>query len=109
VLEIENVLQVGATPFVDRLIRVADDADVAVFGRQQPRQLVLRDVRVLELVDHDVQEALLVTLAHFRVVAEHRHDAQDQVVEVQGVALGEHLLVALVRPRDDLGEVIRRR
>ena len=34
VLEVEDVAQVGAAPFVDRLIRIADDAQVAVTCRR---------------------------------------------------------------------------
>ena len=30
VLEVEDVAKVGAAPFVDRLIRIADDAEVAM-------------------------------------------------------------------------------
>ena len=60
VLEIEDVLQVGAAPLVDRLIGVADDAEVAVRGGEPLDQQVLRPVGVLVLVHHQVAELLAV-------------------------------------------------
>ena len=58
VLEVEDVAQVGAAPLVDRLVRIADDAQVAVDFGEPPDQQVLRPVRVLVLVDHDEAELL---------------------------------------------------
>ena len=105
-LEVEDVADVGGAPGVDRLVGVADDADVGVrWRRQQPREHVLGDVRVLELVDQDVLVALLVRLAHVCVVAQQLDRLHQDVVEVEGVVLGEHRLVALVAAGDDLLEV----
>ena len=63
VLEVENVAQVCAAPLVDRLIGIADDREVAVDLRQPLDQHVLRTVRVLVLVDHDVAELAGVEVA----------------------------------------------
>ena len=57
-LEIEDVAQVGAAPLVDRLVGIADDAEVAVDFGEPPDQQVLRPVRVLVLVDHHEPELL---------------------------------------------------
>ncbi len=59
-LEVEDVAQVRAAPRVDRLVVVADDAQVAVLRRERPDPQVLRPVRVLVLVDVEVAPALLV-------------------------------------------------
>ena len=59
-VEVEDVPNVGAAPAVDRLIVVADDADVAVLAAEQLDQLVLRAVGVLILVDEDVAKALAI-------------------------------------------------
>ena len=58
-LELEDVADVRAAKRVDRLIRVADDEEVAVLLGEQLEQAVLRVVRVLVLVDEDVPERLL--------------------------------------------------
>ena len=67
-LEAQDVVDLGAAPAVDRLVVVADAADVGRALRQQPQPQVLRDVGVLVLVDQDVAEAALVVGEHVRVL-----------------------------------------
>ena len=59
-LEAQDVVDLGAAPAVDRLVVVADAADVGRAAGQQPQPQVLGDVGVLVLVDQDVAEAALV-------------------------------------------------
>lgn len=56
-LEVHDVADIGAAPAVDGLVGIADDAEVVVARRENLRELVLRAVRVLILVDEDVAEA----------------------------------------------------
>jgi hypothetical protein len=72
-LELEDVANVGASERVDRLVRIADGADVAVLLGQQLQQAVLRVVRILVLVDEDVAEGLLPALAGFGEPLQHLH------------------------------------
>ena len=58
-LELHDVADVRAAERVDRLVRVADGADVPVLAAEELEQPVLRVVRVLVLVDEDVAERLL--------------------------------------------------
>ena len=105
-LEVEDVADVGGAPGVDRLVRVADDADVRVGRRRElAGEHVLGDVRVLELVHEDVGVAVAVALADLLVVAQQLHRADDDVVEVEGVVLVQELGVALVAARRHLFEV----
>ena len=62
VLEAQDVADLGAAPGVDRLVVVADAAEVVMALRQRPQPQVLGDVGVLVLVDQDVAELLLVAL-----------------------------------------------
>ena len=94
--ELPDVPDVGAAPAVDGLVRVSDDAHVAVFAAEQAGQLVLGVVGVLVLVDEDVPVAGGVLLADPVVLAEQRDGLQQQVVEVERVGLGQDLLVPLV-------------
>src|SRR3546814_14470441 len=55
VLEAQDVADLGATPAVDRLVVVADAAEVAVALRPEAKPEVLRKVGVLVLVDQDVR------------------------------------------------------
>ena len=61
--EAREILDARAAPAVDGLVVVADDERRAVLARHQQRPGVLDGVRVLELVDEHVAEALLVVLA----------------------------------------------
>ncbi len=85
-LEAEDIAQVGGAPGIYRLVGVADDAHVAVFARQLLDQLVLHEVGVLELVDHDVQVARLVALPGLGAFLEKLDGLEEQVVEVERFA-----------------------
>ena len=66
-LEAQDVVHLGAAPAVDRLVVVADAADVLALLGQQPQPQVLGDVGVLVLVDQHVAEAVVVVGQHVRV------------------------------------------
>ena len=55
-LERENILYRRAAEFIDALVIVADDADIAETARKKRREQVLQAVRILILVDEDVSE-----------------------------------------------------
>src|SRR5207249_9737533 len=61
-LEIEDVADVCAAPGVDRLVGVTDNTDVAVTRGPLLGEDVLGDVRVLELIDMDIEVAVGVLL-----------------------------------------------
>ena len=106
-LELEDVADVGAAEGVDRLVRVADGADVPVLLREQLEQPVLRVVRVLVLVDEHVAERLLPALARLGEALEHLDGEHQQVVEVDRVRGEQPPLVELVHLGDGL--VVERR
>ena len=60
-LEAQDVLDLGAAPAVDRLVVVADAAQIAPLLRDQPQPEILDDVGVLIFVDQDVAETILIT------------------------------------------------
>ena len=106
-LELQDVADVGAAPAVHGLVGVADHADVAVRLAQQLDDLVLRVVRVLELVDEDVPEALLVVGAHVVVGLQEIGRHHEQVVEVECVGRQQPALVLRVDVGDALAEGVR--
>ena len=103
-LEVEDVAGLGAAPAVDRLVVVADHAEVAPPAGQPPHQGKLRGVGVLVLIDHDVAEALLVFLLDLGEVIEKPDHQHDQVVEVDGVVALQALLVFGVDARRHLAD-----
>ena len=102
VLEIEDVLQVGAAPFIDGLIGVANHRQVPVDLGQPLDQQVLGTVRVLVFVDHHEPELVCVIAAGRLRGLEELDGFQQQVVEVQGVGVLQRLQVSLV----DLGNLL---
>ena len=100
-LEIEDVLQVGAAPLVDRLVRVAHDAEVAIDLGDPANQHVLRAVRILVLVDHHEPELLGVFLPNGRRILEQLDGLEQEIVEVEraGVLEGGEVLRVDLRNR----------
>ena len=91
--EAENVVDLRSTPAVNRLIIVADAADVLRTLREQPQPQILCDVRVLVLVDQHVAEALLIARKHFRVAPEDPKILEQQIAEIGGVERLEPMLI----------------
>src|SRR5258708_3943960 len=65
----EQNTNVRAAPPIDRLVLVADDADILVRADQQAQQIVLHAIGILIFVDVNVSEALLPSFANLRDVA----------------------------------------
>ena len=100
-LEPQDVGDLGAAPRIDRLVVVADAADVLALLREQPQPQILGLVGVLIFVDQDVLEALLVLLEHVAVRAQDRQHVEQQVAEIAGVERLQPLLIGgveLLRP-----------
>ena len=98
-LEAQDVVDLRAPPAVDRLVVVADAADVAPSLRQQPQPQVLGDVGVLVLVHQDVAEPPLEVGQHVGVLGKKGQVVQQQVAEVAGVERAQTFLVLAVQGR----------
>ena len=99
--ELQDVAHVCPAELVDRLIRVADDADIAMLTRELDHELVLHGVRVLVLVDENVLEPASVMVEHVGVLAEQRCREHQQVVEIHRAGLAQPLLILDV----DIGDL----
>ncbi len=106
-LEVEDVAQVGAAPRVDRLVVVADHAQVAVAGGQRADPQVLRPVGVLVFVDVEVAPLLLVLGEDVGRLVEEPDRLEQEVVEVERVRLAQALLVARREAGDRPFAVVR--
>ena len=84
-LELHDVADVRAAERVDRLVGVADDAEIAVFLREQSDKQVLCVVRILVLVHVQIAPCVLVAIQHLGHLVEEADRFENQVVEVQGV------------------------
>ena len=74
--------RVGAGEPVDRLVAVADDAEVGAFSEPRAEQPELSRARILELVDEEVAESPALRGGEVGVAFEHVGAARDEVVEV---------------------------
>ena len=107
---VQNIVDICAAKFVDRLIIVADDTQVAVFVRQQTNQLKLRRVGILILIHHNVQKTLLIILQHFRARLKQLYGFDNQVVEIECIVFFQGSLIFLINGSDFLlGKISHRR
>ena len=95
-LEAQDIGDLGAAPGIDRLVVVADHADVLALLREQPQPQVLHLVGVLVFVDQDVLEPLPVLLEHVAVAAHDVEHVQQKVAEIAGVQRLQPVLVERV-------------
>ncbi len=100
-LEVEDVAQVRPAPAVDRLVVVADHAQVVVLRRERPDPQVLRLVRVLVLVDVEVAPLLPVAGQDVRRLLEEAHRLEQDVVEVERTDRPQARLVGPGEPGHD--------
>ena len=104
-LEAENVVDLGAAPAIDRLVVVADAADVPPALGEEPQPEILRDIGVLVLVDQHVAEALLIVGEHVGMLAEDPERFEKKVAEIGGVENLQTLLIGLIElPPASIGE-----
>jgi len=76
-LKLEDVIQIGAAPPINRLVGIASHCEIWMVGRQRPQDYVLRAVRVLILVDEHILVSLVEIGADFRVRIEELGDMQE--------------------------------
>ena len=98
-LEAQDVFDIGAAPGVDRLVVVADAAQIAVGLGDEPEKKILNDVRVLVLVDQDVTEASAEGVENIAVFAQQPQGLEQEIAEVHRVERFQAGLIALVQGR----------
>ena len=98
-LKVEDVLDVGATPAVNRLVVVAHHHEVAVLGSQEVGNGVLGLVGVLVLVHADLAEALLIAVQHLGMLGEQLVRTGEQVIEVHRIGAREAALELCIDAR----------
>ncbi len=100
--KVEDVIDVGSAPGVNRLVLIADGTEVMVGSGQGAHDLVLRTVGVLILIDEHVLVSALILLASDRVGLEQADALQQEIVEVEGVGLEQLVFVNFV----DVGDAL---
>ena len=95
-IKVKNILNRCATEFINRLIVVANDHDIAIFVRKELSQNELRIVCVLILVYQNVSELILINFTNLAVVCKKLNRLHNNVVKVNGIIFLHLLLVELI-------------
>ena len=107
-LELEDVVQIGPPPAVDRLVGVAGDRQVGMVDREGPGHGVLGQVRVLVFVDQDEAVSLVQLGADLGIVAEQGHHVEQEIVEIGGVGPRQLGLIGRIDPLDEGAQRVAR-
>ncbi|KKK71547.1 hypothetical protein LCGC14_2912820, partial [marine sediment metagenome] len=81
----ELIFKAGPAPGVDRLVIVADYAEISRFLGQDLDQPVLSQRGILKLIHHDISVALAIELAYFGKLFHQPGRLNNKVVEVHGI------------------------
>ena len=95
-LEPQDIGHLRAAPAVDRLIVIADHADILARLRYQPQPEILHGIGVLIFVHHDIFEAALIALQHILVRLQNHQIVQQQIAEIAGVERFQPILIGAV-------------
>ncbi len=95
--EAQDVIDIGAAPAIDRLIVVADAADIVPALGQELQPEILDRVRVLIFIDQHVAEAVLKFLQHIRIFAKEPQAFEQKIAEIGGVQNFQPLLIELIK------------
>ena len=72
ILEFKDVANLGPAPAINRLIIIANAADISVPLCQQSQQKILCDVCILIFIHEDIFEPVLVNIENIRVLLKQR-------------------------------------
>src|SRR5680860_1126024 len=104
-LESEDIIDLRAPPAIDRLVVVADAANIAVALGEQAEPQILRDVRILIFVHQHIEETLLIFGEHVGLLLEQPQILQQEIPEIGGIKLLQPALIERVKlARSAVGE-----
>ena len=92
-LEAQDVVDLRPSPAIDRLVVVADAADVLARLAKEPQPQILGRVGVLILVDQDVAKPVVIVGQHVRMLREQGQVVQEKIAEVAGVQGPQAVLI----------------
>ena len=100
--EIQDIPDVCAPEFINALVVITDDAEIAVFGCEQADEAELRSIGILVFIHHDISEAFLIDVEHIRIRFKDFHRFHDEIIEIHGVVASQLFLISAVEHADTL-------
>ncbi len=101
---VEDFDRIGAAPFVDGLVEIAEEGGAIGIGGEQADDFVFGKVGVLDLVHLDPAEAGGPLGALFREQGEHGPGAVKEIGEIEGVSFGELLVIGAEALAEEIGK-----
>ena len=95
-LKAQDVPDICSTETINRLVIIANYAEILVFFRKKTYEFKLCGVSILILIHHNIPETFLIIIQDIRIVLEKLHGFHDQVIKIQGVVSPEDGLVFLI-------------
>ena len=96
-LEAQDVRDLRAAPRIDRLIIIADAADILMALGEQSQPEILRAVGVLIFVDENIFEPLLIAFQYLPVGFQQVENMEQKIAEVAGVQRDQSGLIGSVK------------
>ena len=94
--KIHNDIHLCTTPGINRLIGIADHAQIAAFLYQQLDDGILQIIDILKLIDMQIREAALPFCAYLFLAFQYTVGKNQQIIEIQRIHFLQALLVKLV-------------
>lgn len=91
--EFQNIAKIRAAECVDGLIRVADNADIAILFGKEREEEVLGVVGVLVFIDMEVPPGFLVPIEDIGTLDKESNNFEDQIIKIDGIMRMEFFLV----------------
>ena len=95
-LEVKDILDLGASECIDGLRVITHDAEVTMELTQLLKYQILSDIRILILIDHDIVETARNRLEGGRIVAQKYVHVQQDVIEIHDSRLPALFRIPLV-------------
>ena len=98
-VEAQDAADLGAAPAIDRLVVIADAANIVAPARQQAQPQILRHIGILIFIDQNIFEASLILRQYLGLGGEDGQIVRQEIAEIRRVGDSKPLLIAAVKLR----------
>ncbi len=93
VFKSQNIFDISSPEFVNTLIVISDHAKIVEFPGDKAREIVLKPVRILILVDEDIFKPVLPVFQNIRIILKELYRIEQKIVKIHGIGPEEFLTV----------------